>query len=374
MQVTEMNCQEARKLFSLHLDKILSPGEEAEVLGHISSCFACREDLAGLRALLETLRSLPGLTPPAPAGLAAGIMVRLEEIENRRRRLSGWRRWVAAAAAALTLATGSLAYAARGWTPAGWLAALSSGPPAGQALPGPGDPGPNPDSGFSMEGRKGDNGAGNQPVIGEEQGQAPPAGDKKESLPPKEGKETGGSPGPGEKSSSPGNEPGGEASPLPTTVAQNQPVSPVAFLNKERKINSTFLKVAASDIDQALAAALKAGATVKATSQVFAVQNTGTEQRAAVRFTVAPEVAPALVDKLVNLGTLLDKRQESEDITARFSATLEQYRETVAKANAVQETAEREQLLTQANFLEKQLATWDKEAGEHVVILWLEKG
>lgn len=69
----------------------------------------------------------------------------------------------------------------------------------------------------------------------------------------------------------------------------------------------------------------------------------------------------------------LEERQESEDITTRFAATLEQYRETVARANAAQDEEEREQLLAQAAFLEKQLVAWDKEAGQHVVVLWLEK-
>ncbi|MGI9951457.1 zf-HC2 domain-containing protein [Moorellaceae bacterium AZ2] len=379
MQVANMNCEEARELFSLHLDNYLGPPEEAGLAGHLEGCPRCREELAGLEAALAGLRSLPGMNPAAPAGLVREIMSRVEALDGRRVRLAAWKRWAAAAAAVLALASGSLAYAARGLAPHGWLAALNPTSPLGQVVPwpgssgrdhpalnnktGPGDPGqtgpravPPVDPGTEAReggegtapGREGD---GGKAQVGEGKGGIPSAG---------EGKSAG-------EASPPG------PAPSPTKVASNEPVSPVAFMNKERKINSTFLKVAAGDLDRAVKQAAEIGAGFNAACQVLAVQNTGTEQRAAVRFIVPSNAAPALADRLKQLGTVLDERRETEDITARFSAMLEQYRETVARANSARDEAERQQLLSQADFLEKQLAAWDKEAGEYIVFLWLEK-
>ncbi|SMB89599.1 Putative zinc-finger [Thermanaeromonas toyohensis ToBE] len=378
-----MNCQEARRLFSLHLDNYLSPKEEAEVLAHVGLCPACYEELTGLKTLLEALRSLPGFTPLAPAGLVAGVMARLKEIEGHRPYLSGWKRWVAAAGVALTLAGSSLAYAARGWVPAKILAALNPLPQVGQVESEASGPKPDLNSGISFKEQEGNTTpSGVVDSKGDQDYKAP--GEKAQSLPKEnrekfslgedKGRES--VPGPEERSSSPGLKPGPSRQgtpPEPQAVAQGQNLLPVTFLNKERKINSTFLKVAADDMEKALAAALKAGTGVGAAFEIVAVQNTGNSVRAGIRFTVTPQKASSLVESLSKLGTLLDKREESEDITARFSATLEQYREAVAKANAASTEKEREELISQAEFLEKQLSILDKEAGEQVIMLWLEK-
>lgn len=367
-----MTCQDVRRLLSLHIDKYLPPKEEAEVVAHIGICRACAEELTALKATLEALHSLIGLTPPAPPELANKIAARLKEIEEHKLHFSKWKRWAAAAAIAITLGGGSLTYA-RGLAPAKLLAALNLQKigqvetEAKDSRAGAGSISLKVEPRGSEEDKQGDK------TLGDNEKLALKENKEELSLREQNLKET--VPGPTGKESSVPNQPGSlEKSARPSDkVAQNPVLEPLTFLNKERKINSTYLKVAASNIEEALKAALKAGTQVGATSQVFAVQNTGSEERAAVRFTAPPEAAPSLVESLLKLGTLLDKREESEDVTARFSATLEQYRETVAKANTASDEKERQELIAQAQFLEKQLSIWDKEAGEQVIILWLEK-
>ncbi|MBE3580930.1 MAG: zf-HC2 domain-containing protein [Thermoanaerobacteraceae bacterium] len=372
-----MNCAEAREAFSLHLDKLLGPPEEGELAGHLEVCPRCRKELAALEVALKGLRTLPGMSPAAPQGLAQEVMARVEALEGRRARLSAWKRWAASAAAAVLLAAGSLAYAARDAGPAGRLTALELDPAPEQVLPAP--PGSGEDrqafsgvpegESYTGEGQAspvepvaggGGNGEGAPPGPGAGSGvQAPANGVRGETPPPGESESSASSP--------------SRSTPAPIKAASREPLRPVAFMNKERQIQSTFLKVAAGNLDRALKEAAATGTEFNVSSQIIAVQNTGGEQRAAVRFTVAPGEAPALTSRLARLGTVLEERQETEDVTARFAAILEQYRETVERANAARGEEERQRLLSQAEFLEKQLAAWDKEAGQHVVVLWLEK-
>jgi len=373
-----MTCQDVRRLLSLYIDKYLPPKEEAEVIAHIGTCRACAEELAALKATVDALHSLIDLTPPAPPGLANRITARLKEIEERKLNFYGWKRWAAVAAIAITLGGGFIAYAGRSFVPSKLWAALNL-----QRI-------------GQVETEAKDSGAGTGSISLKEEPKGSQEDKQKDKTPGderlalEEGKEglSLGKPSLGEQRA-PENAPGqiGKSSPSSSkprlsekgtrppaqVVAQNPVLQPLTFLNKERKINSTYLKVTVSDVEETLKAALKVGAQVGATSQVFAVQNTGSNERAAVRFTVPPEAAPGLVESLSKLGTLLDKREESEDVTARFSTTLEQYREAVAKANAASSEKERQELIAQAQFLEKQLSIWDKEAGEQVIILWLEK-
>lgn len=376
-----MTCQDVRKLLSLYIDKYLPPKEEAEVVAHIGTCRACAEEFAALKATLEALHSLIGLTPPAPPGLAGKITARIKEVERHKCGLSTWKRWAAAAAIAITLGGGSLAYAARSFVPAKLWAALNLqriGQVETEARnlgAGTGSISLKEEPKGSQGDKQGDKKPGNERLAPEKGKEGLPLGELSsgeqrapESAPEETSKSS-------PSSSKPGLSEKG-ARPPAQVVAQNPVLKPLTFLNKERKINSTYLKVATGNVQEALEAALKAGAEVGATSQVFAVQNTGSNERAAVRFTVSPEAAPNLVERLSRVGTdsvLLDKREESEDITARFSATLEQYREAVAKANAASSEKERQELIAQAQFLEKQLSIWDKEASEQVIIFWLEK-
>ena len=70
-----MDCARARKLFSLHLDGILPPSEEAFLWAHLGSCAGCRRELAGLKSALELLRGLPELAPAE--GFADRVKLRL---------------------------------------------------------------------------------------------------------------------------------------------------------------------------------------------------------------------------------------------------------------------------------------------------------
>lgn len=75
---------------SAYLDGELPTARNEEVGGHLATCARCREDLAGLRVVKNTLEGLPQVEPPPH--LAATIQRRLGEVRRRQRAVAERRR------------------------------------------------------------------------------------------------------------------------------------------------------------------------------------------------------------------------------------------------------------------------------------------
>ena len=68
-----MRCEDVRTKLDAHLAGELPPGMSAGIAAHTANCQGCREALARLRQLAETLRQ--SRTPPVPDGFAERVMM-----------------------------------------------------------------------------------------------------------------------------------------------------------------------------------------------------------------------------------------------------------------------------------------------------------
>lgn len=80
-----MQCYKWDEWMSLHLDGLLSPGQQEQLQAHLADCQTCREQWATLSWLSVRLKAEP-LATPAP-DFTTRVTARLEQRETRRRRL-----------------------------------------------------------------------------------------------------------------------------------------------------------------------------------------------------------------------------------------------------------------------------------------------
>ena len=106
-------CEEALELISASLDGVLSKEEEQLLHEHLSQCPACRDLLADLEGIHE---SMPGLWVDPPSDLKDHIMERIQSSTvspmpagTSKRRWKGWAA-LAAVCAVAVLGAGSLKY------------------------------------------------------------------------------------------------------------------------------------------------------------------------------------------------------------------------------------------------------------------------
>jgi gas vesicle protein len=154
--------------------------------------------------------------------------------------------------------------------------------------------------------------------------------------------------------------------------ADTQFKEPMVFLNKERTITSTLLRLKVGDLAAAQSKAQAVGQEIGAQSKVFAVQSSGEGQRAIIRFVVPRAKASDFIAQLASSGSVLERQDENQNITQRFTETLEQYRALVAQLNESQNQQQKTQLNEQIKSLEQQLLAWDEEADDQIIMLSLE--
>jgi anti-sigma factor RsiW len=135
--MTDMDCREARRALGVYVVGAIDPTERALVDEHLSSCPACREELAGLAGLPALLGRVPRAESELLAMDDAGLQV-LDEPPPEllrsllrqvaaRRKARRWRGIVAAAAAVLVGVAGGLGISQLiGGQPAGQQAELAS--------------------------------------------------------------------------------------------------------------------------------------------------------------------------------------------------------------------------------------------------------
>ncbi|RJQ29389.1 MAG: hypothetical protein C4589_04995 [Peptococcaceae bacterium] len=358
-----MKCTKAKNLFSPWLDGELGPVEAGEFRRHIAGCASCRGEFSEWREISGVMRGMAEAVT-APAGFAGSVRAQLDDIRPRRFSVlsAGWRRGLAAAAALVVVASASLGLAAR-------LMPLQSGPaivgwdPPGISTPGARTP-VAPAPGEVVAPPAGDDepaGTGNEGGTAPAPGTAP---ELAETVPGTPESNAGPSVGrPAVKESVPEKE-------MTATTLPDRLVEPKAFLDKERKISSTLLKVAVGDLPAATEEALALAGKTGAEYQELAVQNAGGRQIKIIRFTAPPD--SALPVQLAGLGTVTDKQSEVQDVTSRFTATLEKYRELLAQQGSAGDDRQQAELRARTDSLERQLNAWDQEAEKQVITLWLE--
>lgn len=355
-----MNCRDIQQLITLHLDGALGGEQETALREHLAVCPSCARELALQERLSRALRDLSSAEVEAPPELCGLVMGKLRE--DRRKAIHwlppAWRKSIAAAAAFLIIAGGSVGLGAglkltgNGWTVG--RATTSTG-----TVQNPG--------GIVTEQAPPDNGGSHR--IEPAQESAPVAGQGGESSSGAQG----GNPGPAatgnvrEGASNTGA--GAKATGPGVSVASGQ--DNLVLLSSSMKVSSTLLKISVTDLTEAKIRATALAAGAGAAALVFPEQNDGRRIQV-MRLTAASDQAAGLTAGLTGLGTVIDRQDESRDLTHLYNETLIQYRDLQSRIKASHEAEERQRLEVQAATCKQQLDAWEAEAGKKVIILWLE--
>ncbi len=306
--------------------------------------------------------------------------------------LSGtWRKGVAAAAAAVILLAGSAGFAARYWWPAGVLnsspvvvdnSAGHSGQASGKddTIANTGKPGQDVPANLN-NGPRGTQTPGRQenaPAGPRDRGDKANKEGDRSNEPAAPGRAANG----GVQKSRP-EQPRQSDNKQGVAIAANtgQSVSsksgsggaiePRVFLNQTRTIESTLLKVQVSDLQAAKKTLLAAAGG--SSYQSFGRQRVDGHTVEILRFVVPVERATSFTATASGLGRVMDRQQQSQDISQQFASTLDRYQTLIAKRNQTTDGAEADALDQQIKSLEQQLAAWDQEAGQQVVVVWLQE-
>lgn len=345
-------------------DGQLTAEESALLAMHLAECPSCAREQQLQQRLTGSLQELGRVAEPAPVDFSSLV---LQELKPQRSRVlsylpATWRKAVAVAAAALLLIAGASGGAAELWqlaTGGGKNLALEPREPAGAegsrvdehiAL---NTPGPL---------------ATSAPDAGEDAGTGTPAGPAQPNQPTPSGEVT-----PTQTDEAAGDEAGaaGDTLEVAPLMAANEPAGATALLSDDMKVTSTVLKFAVDDIDAARVKAVNIAAGAGAANQVFPEQNSG-KAVLVMRMTVEAARAGDLIGSLHQVGTLVDRQDESRELTALYNETMLRYNDLIQRRSQAQDAAEQQQLAAQAASYKRQLDAWSEEAGKRVLMVWLE--
>lgn len=88
-----MQCNNIREMLSAHLDGVLEPSDHTMVTQHLGACPACRSEWEDLRMVVELVRELPEITPPAE--FRHNLRKRIEAMPDHRSRIKKAALWPA---------------------------------------------------------------------------------------------------------------------------------------------------------------------------------------------------------------------------------------------------------------------------------------
>lgn len=354
-----MDCREAYPLISPYLDGEL-PGDRIKALiEHTASCKVCAYELSLQENLCATLKDM-GSEIKAPPELYGLVMKGVAKQRRGFLRVLSPRlqRVIAAAATILILAGGSAGISLALKTNGGskMIANYNTPPTINESqttAPTTGD-----------VGNSGTNGS--NPI--------PAAGGDNSSPTQGQGAMTGETPEAGNTNvpqSVPTNMPDNNNSSILSTPATSAMNAPRVFLNTEVKVNSTVLKIAVDELDGARARAVSLAIDAGAVAHVYPEQSNG-KNMLYMRLKVTPEQAESLITGLNELGVLIDRQDESKDITSIYNETLVNYNSLQYLKSVEADDSAKQQLEAQSSSYKQQLDTWAEEASSRVINLWLE--
>jgi len=332
-----MDCRKIEQLISPYLDGELVPVEAGAVRSHLSVCAACQQEYEDLVQLSVSLKLMGEVLVPAPIGFKDTLMQRINEekvitpVKTSRWFNRSWRQTTAGAAAALLLIFGA--------------ASMNIGPV------------------FRL--------ADNNLIVESQPGVISPGivTSKNNVSPAQPGAET---PVQSEGVTPVVIEDG--ATPLVGSApAANSLRSNPVFLNKERAIITTMLKVTVSDSASALDNALSLADNVQAQTQNLGQQVNENGSYTALKITVAKSSANSLISELSSLGTVSSQEVDKNDISTRYTQTLSQYQTLVTQRAILQDDGQKDQLDQRIKTLENELRDWEQKAEQETIVLWLEK-
>jgi len=334
-----MDCRKIEQLISPYMDGELAPVEAGAVRSHLSVCAACRQEYENLVLLSASLKQMGEVLIPAPIGFKDALMQRISEESVKEERVispvktshwftKSWRRAAASAAAVMLLIFGAVS------ANSGPLIQLANRTPAVHQLD-------------NSSGEVKNNPANNiTPVQIGSSGAATTSG----------------------TTQTDNNNPTVDSTPTVNSIRSN----PV-FLNKERAIVTTMLKVKVSESSSALEKALIMADNVQAQTQNLGQQIDENGSYTALKITVAKSAAYDLINNLSSLGTVSSQEVDKKDISTRYAETLSQYQMLVTQRATLQDDSQKAQLDQRIGTLEDELRDWEQKAEQETIVLWLEK-
>ncbi len=341
-----MRCDEVNTLILSHLDGTLSGQDEAILREHLAGCDPCARELAAQKRMSGALRAMGLEEVQAPPELCGLVMGRLRA--RRRKTLTwlpaAWRSAIAAAAAALLIAGGSIGIT-------GGLRIADVGKMIGLNTPAPQGDVKTP---------------GGTPIIAEEDpGRTVPSQTDVVTPAP-------GHPGVADGVAEEGRDGVADVPDIDSNNAVTNPSvlsveEPLAFLQDGLRIESTVLKVAVDDLAGAKAKSVAMADGAGATTQVFPEG----QKDVMLRLTVPSDRAPQLISALTGIGSLLQREDGSNDVTSSYNETVVEYNDLLSRKKSAPDTEERRRLEARAASCKQLLDAWQAEGGKRVVTVWL---
>lgn len=371
-----MNCSQVRELIPGWLEGEVEAFRSAKIEKHVNACDSCRNEVDFWQRLGTTLREDTG-DIKAPGDFTAKVMAGLPEQESKPawEPVARWKQGIAAAAAFLLVAAGSVGvYLQWGMNPVTHV--VEKNPPGqvlnlpGENTPGnsenenpgsPADPGnENPDT------QQGENNPGNSEPGNVEPGETGspnnPSGEKSGN----------GSEGEG----TPEVESNGTANPDPpeNNPAGEMEVAEAVLLNTdhERVVERTLLRLQVEDLEVAHRTALDYINDRGASYEILATEKGASGTLETLKVVVANSLSGELMEKLRQLGQVVVTETKNNNITAQYNENVQQFRALAAELKTVEDPQEREQLQLKKESIKAQLNTWNREAQTDTIILWLE--
>ncbi len=345
-----MKCRKDELLISARLNGDFLNDIDDDLAAHLAGCEACAREMSLQNRISLALKKIGSDEIQAPAGLCEMVM---SNIQTERRTFISrlpltWRKSVAAAAALLLLAGGSLSLTFKFVDGAKMLV----WGPAPQTMVEPGGTS-DPDS---KDTSPAVGAAGTQP------GQTTAPGDP---LTTKDQPADNSLPVTPENTIVPPEVTDG------LTSAEQPSGGGTALLSTNMVITSTVLKYDVDDLYTAKIRAVALAAGAGAVTQAFPEQD-GDKKIVVLRLTIDSVHAPGLISDFTCLGMLKDRNDESRNVTSLYNETFVKYNDLQARIINTTDAEEKQQLETQAAAYAQQLDTWKAEAGKRVIMLWLE--
>jgi hypothetical protein len=333
-----MDCRAIKNYISPYLDDELDPADARMVQSHLAECLICQRDYEELAMLVSAVKQLGSANIPAPVGFKNAVMKQIlaetkqvSIFERTNKIVRKWKIAVTATAATLLITLAGLGIHFM---------------PASQVAD--------------------NNNAKHHTVVVADKGNSAKTTSNHSAESPDVSPTV-----------SPGADTNGDSSPLsPLTesgVLNKGSNSYPVFLNTERVIKTTMLKVQVADSSAALEQALNIAAAAGADTQNLGQQVNENGTCSVLKITAARSAAAGLINSLSNLGTVSGQEIDRKDITSQFSQTLSKYQSLVAEHETARDGDQLAQLEQQINKLQDQLNSLQSSAQKETIILWLEK-
>ncbi|MGI5922225.1 MAG: zf-HC2 domain-containing protein [Syntrophomonadaceae bacterium] len=338
-----MDCREIKQNLSSYLDGQLSSEETLMIQTHLSNCAACRREYNQLVALVNALKKVGTEVIPAPDGFKASVMQQIidsrsfSRLEQVRNVITRWKPAVAATAAALLITLGGLGVR---FMPA-FQTAHNNRADQPQVIVA--------DKGDSINNDK----TSSNNNLSPSHAAAP-------SQPQKV-----------ENSNTP--DPAITTTPGVNQVPDQPMHSSPIFLNKERVVKTTMLKLKVVDPAAALEQATQIAGTSGASTQNLGQQVNENGTFWVLKITGTKAAAPNLLASLSSLGTVSGQDVDKVDITSQYAQNLSKYQALTAERDRVQDAAQKAQIDGQITKLEGELKSLEASAEKETIILWLQK-